>query len=76
MDDLLGVDVLDPTDDAQHEGLDLRGDKIATHSDQLIQGLVLAKLQEDVDTVLVLEAVVQLDYIWMMQCLMKFDLVG
>jgi hypothetical protein len=56
--------------------LDLGGDEITADSDQLVQRLILTQLQEDVDAVLVLEAMIQFHHIGMMQCLMQFDLIG
>jgi hypothetical protein len=70
------MDVFDSADDAQHEGLDLRSDEIVANADELVEGLVLAQLQEDIDAVLVLKTVVQLHHVGVVQRFMQFNLVG
>lgn len=76
MDDPLRMDVLDSVDNAEHERLDLGSDEVSPHVDQLVERLVGAELQENVDVIFVLKAMLELNYVRMMEGFVKTDFVG
>ena len=75
MDDFLGVNISDAIYNSIHKGLDFRGDEVGPDSYEFVEWLVLTQLQEDIDIIFIFKAMVKLNYIGMMQGLMKFNLI-
>lgn len=74
--DFLSVDVFDSVDYSVEEGLNFWGQEGASDSDEFTQGLVLAKLEEYVDILSILKAMIKLDDVGVVQCFVQLDFIG
>jgi hypothetical protein len=72
---MLRMDILNPVYNSIHEGLDLCSQESTSNADQLVQALILAYLQKDIDVVFVLEVVMELYHVLVMQGFVDTDLV-